>query len=1272
MRVNQFLNRSVKTANIFTSANSLNISHICLFAICLFFFINTTAYSQKTPINSSEYGYPFIQNYSPKDHRGHAQNWCLAQDRRNVMYFGNGDGILEYDGASWRLIPLKYNSMCRSIFTSRKGIIYAGGNKQFGFLAPDNKGIMGFVPISTSPENGLKYSEILDIVEFDDAIFFRSHEAIFRYKNNNVKGWKLDSDPLKGVLIYKNSLFFSSKKDGLVELLNDELAPVSFGNAFKDKEIKFYFDQVNDVQTIGIRDEGIFEFNPEWQNQDSSVLRLVESELSDFAIANGYYDAVKLSNGQYVVASNHSHGVIVFDPQNENITQKLSSQRGLYNDKIHGLLLDNQQGLWCVLNNGISRVEIMSPITFWNKTNGPSGAFEHILRFKGLVYASTHEGLYYLEDNKLISVNEDKKRSWCLLNFSPPEAPSKQFLLTGMEKGLFEVIDNKLKLIAEVGTVYEMTVSRRDSSRIYLANNTGVASIKYKNGKWIYEGTIEGVVDDVRSASEDGKGNLWLGTFRNGAIRIELSDDITKPKSIKYYNKESGFGSIKNVLVYPYSKYLLFGSNTGLYRYDAEQDKMVPDPTFGDRYTTGNEDVFSFIETKKGNVWIGGLINSKSPLRYGVTQKNGTQDWLMHPFMLVPEQMNLTIYAEDDGTAWFGGYEGIFKYSPQNVPNYAKNFNVLIRNVTIGKKDSLIFGGTHYKIENNQEIPIFFQADSTIPSIDFEHNSINFCYAGLNYIQEEKNRYQFRLEGYDDNWSEWSATTQRRYTNLNEGKYIFKVRCRNLFGTQSDDATYSFIINAPWYRTIVAYVFFIILSILIVWSIIYLNLRRLKLQNIRLERTIRERTKEVREQNEEILTQNSEILQKNEEINTQTEKLEDTNKELEKLSIVASETDNAISIFNNLGTLEWINLAFEKMYGFTYSEIIKIKGNNILDLNASSQIRESFARCVNSKKSVTYENENEIRDGRKLWVQTTLSPIIDDNEQVVKLIAIDTDITKIKQAEKEILVQKRKVELQNDNIKGSIRYAKTIQQAILPTYSEIKKDLDIFIIFKPKDIVSGDFFWHSKVKTDGKKSYTFLAAVDCTGHGVPGAFMSMIGSRMLSEIVNEKKVFEPMQILDYMDNGIRRALKQDSTDNTDGMDTCLVRLERINKTDTKIVFAGAKRPLIYYTNDTKEVLSLRGARKSIGGQVIQIEKIEFEQHEITLKKKDIIYLSSDGLIDQNSADRKKFGTIKLIDILKNNADKTTEEQKQILEKELQEHQHGTEQRDDITLLGIRL
>ncbi len=274
--------------------------------------------------------------------------------------------------------------------------------------------------------------------------------------------------------------------------------------------------------------------------------------------------------------------------------------------------------------------------------------------------------------------------------------------------------------------------------------------------------------------------------------------------------------------------------------------------------------------------------------------------------------------------------------------------------------------------------------------------------------------------------------------------------------------------------------------------------------------------------------------------------------------------------------------------------------------------------------------------------------------------------THLLQEEKELVEQvKIQLEEKNKDVTDSINYAKRIQEAILPSKEAILKIFpEAFILFKPKDIVSGDFYWFMETE-----DYCLIAAIDCTGHGVPGAFMSLIGSTLINEIVSDKKIIVPSQILQELNNSIIKVLKQDDSENSsrDGMDMSICR---IDKKKSKLVFAGAARPL-YFVRD-KVLNDIKGQGYPIGGHY-GLMNLAYSDTEIDIQKDDIFYIFSDGYADQfRDGDKKKFTARRLKALITEISGDDMETQGEKLNANFEEWKGLGEQIDDILILGVKI
>lgn len=367
--------------------------------------------------------------------------------------------------------------------------------------------------------------------------------------------------------------------------------------------------------------------------------------------------------------------------------------------------------------------------------------------------------------------------------------------------------------------------------------------------------------------------------------------------------------------------------------------------------------------------------------------------------------------------------------------------------------------------------------------------------------------------------------------------------------------------------------------------------------------------------------------------------------------------------------------------------------------NSINELRSAAVSQLEEKEKFEFEKKKTQEKNKKIWqmsetvyiekkkvdeqvqlLQTEKEKLEEEkkkvDEKVKKLWSQSMAIHKEKEKINEIKVE---IELQHREVIDSVNYAKRIQEAILPSLHEISVCFPhSFVLFKPKNIVSGDFYWFSQ-----QNEKIIIASIDCTGHGVPGAFMSVIGSTLLNQIVNEKGITDPAEILDLLDKGVNYSLHQTQTgsQSRDGMDAAICCFEfssPIGKEkrvvcevegDLKLHFAGANRPLYYIKNNDLE--EIKADKFSIGGHDYNNLKT-FTTHTFLLEKNDSLYISTDGFADQFGQNNKKLKTKKFKEILLSIQDKSMQEQKSFLDTFIENWRENLEQTDDIQMIGIRV
>jgi signal transduction histidine kinase len=770
--------------------NSAERSVFLFFLIC-FLWINLSAAEPKYTIES---GLSFITNYTPGDYNAHGQNWAILRDKKGFMYFGNTDGcVLQYDGVDWRKIRVINNSIVRSLAMDSSGTIYAGAQKEIGFLVPDSSGMLRYKSIlSEIPEKYRDFSDVWQIHFINNLLYFNTRKYLFRRDANGAfKVWIAKNVFHASFQPYPGQLYIHQRKTGLMVLQNDSLKLISGGELFKDDWVYSIIPLEDNKLLIAARNTGLFIY-------DGNKIIKFNTRAEKWLIANQVYDGIALKNGQIIFVTLRG-GLVILDRKG-NIIKIIDEKSGLQNERIWHIYEDEHNGLWLALNIGISHVEYPSAWSFFNETNGLEGSVHDIVRHKGRIYASTGMGIYCLQkpikvvkNNKFVLLNGLKSQSWGLLSLIDN-------LLVSCNHGIFEYRSGKFNQLSKK-SAWQLQRSQRDSNRIYLGLDQGVSSIYRIHGSWKEENRLPGFIANARTIAEDKQGRLWVGTIYEGACRIEFDANTNNVKEIKHFDKTHGLPSNRYNLVFPFNKDIVFGTTDGIYQFDEKKQRFSPLSYTGEYPKTS--DIYTIISQDfRGNL----IFNSNDKLIRMEAQNNGKFNASFKPFLRLPEISLYSIFPESNGLIWIGSPQGIFLYNPQNKRKNVQNFHTYIRRVSIFG-DSIIFNGI-----DTQNVEI--------AKIPYSAKAIRFEFASPYYISEKQTHYRYRLVGFDSEWSDWSSETKKDYTNLPEGEYKFLSQARNIFGELSIPGEFPLIIKAPFYRSWWAYLlYFIVITIIIIFSV---------------------------------------------------------------------------------------------------------------------------------------------------------------------------------------------------------------------------------------------------------------------------------------------------------------------------------------------------------------------------------------------------------------------------------------------------------------------
>jgi serine phosphatase RsbU (regulator of sigma subunit) len=1066
--------------------------------------------------SNQEHGAPFTQIYLPNEYDGGAQIWCATQDSRGVMYFGDWTGVLEFDGKRWTKIANTNNSIVRSLDADKNGRIYVGANNEFGYLQPNEQGVMQYISLSQLlPEEERNFLEIHKTFVTDRGVYFVANRFVFRYFDGKISTISIVGKAFRAFYVNRR-LYILQRNTEISELIDTTLTPLPntlFPNPniilpYSDDEI-LIFHSPNDILLYNL--------------QTNNIKQLI-TQASEYLKSNQLYTAARIDQDRFAIGT-RSGGVVVLSNSGD-ILQIINNERGLPG-MIYSLYIDEEKNIWAGTNNGIAKIDYSYPILKFDELQNVKDYVLTSYVYKNQRYIGTVSGLYYLPSYELNSTDDNHKFE------KVDKYKAECWDLDEVNGNLIGVGSNGLSVI-QVDTVkgiytlqrpYCFTKNLKFLNSLFIGTNDALEYVRFNdnptfnNIKVVENFVFPEIKAMVRSLEADANGNLWVGTDTDGAYFIRFTGNSVREYQVTHLNLTHGLRTLHHNYFSIVDDKVYVCNSAGVL-----SPKFPNQPNASDTLIRFEHSDFWGVNVTQAVNKVIEISDSSyyfGPYVYGYIQNSEFKlDSTVSNRLRNHHDLYLS-FIDNSGNISIGSSGAYFYYNINSKRNLSKPFDAIIRKVTLDP-DSLLFGGCYFFEYQGTVTTSLAQPATFIPTLDYGNNSLTIEFSALFFEEPQRTQFKYYLEGFSKQWTNWNTENKAVFTNLSEGTYIFKVRAKNVYGVESNLAEYTFRVLPPWYRTWWAVLIYLVLLATFIIIIVKVYTLRLVKQKEYLEQVVKERTAEISAQKEEIQAHNKVLHQKN-----------------------------------------------------------------------------------------------------------------------------------------------VKIEYQSNQIIASINYAKRIQEAVLPDINNLAKVLPPhFILFRPRDIVSGDFYW-----TKYFSNYLYFAVADCTGHGVPGAFMSMLGTAFLNEITGQGQILTPAEILDLLREKVKKSLHQVGKEGEakDGMDISLIR---IDTNTNELVFAGAYNSLIHIRQVDQEpvVTRLKGDRMPIG---ISIRETEFTNQNLVLKTDDMLYLHSDGFVDQYGGDdEKKFMSKNFVELLQKNYHLSATEQKEVLESTLDNWIGLGEQIDDILVVGI--
>ncbi|TAE46896.1 MAG: hypothetical protein EAZ89_19180, partial [Bacteroidetes bacterium] len=491
-------------------------------------------------------GYPYIRNYTPREYKASSANYSTVQDARGIMYFGNYRGILEYDGANWKLMPLNNRGVVFSLAVDSSGKVYVGGSGEFGYLRPDEKGSQTYQSlVQFLPESERAFSGVVRVIGARSGAFFHVFDSRRLYYWDGINLHTVyASEPSETA-----SQFFY-RFDRLWQIAGDKGLRVYDGEGFKEFPGggQLAGSLLFSLTVTGKKQLLTWEYSRGFLKLDFSDEKLTiqpfRTEIEDLLAESNFSSVLALSQDRILVTTARA-GAFVLDAQGR-LLQKINQRSGLQDNLITSAYMDQNHSLWLTLSKGISRVEVNSPLTQWKESSGLRGIVFSSIRHNGIFYASTTQGVFRLEEDYFKPIPEIDAESWRLVSFKTPGQPNR--LLVTTVQGIYEIRGANATLVSQDLICFEAYPSRKYPGRIYcLSGRSTVEIITYANGRWSQPQPIAGLSGRFKSIEEDEDGNVWLVELLGEGSVIRAKVDAAGNAELQRYDSGQGLPPVNGV-----------------------------------------------------------------------------------------------------------------------------------------------------------------------------------------------------------------------------------------------------------------------------------------------------------------------------------------------------------------------------------------------------------------------------------------------------------------------------------------------------------------------------------------------------------------------------------------------------------------------------------------------------------------------------------------------------------------------------------------------------
>ena len=866
---------------------------------------------------------PVVSQFTKNEYHASNQNWAVGQGKDGIMYFGNNQGLLEFDGSIWQTHHIAGNKIVRSLLISKDNRIYVGSFQEFGFFDKNKSGQLVYISLSAKLKNyNMQNDEIWNILDFNGTIIFQSFTSYFTYKNGEVKGIRC---PFTFLFfnIYHQKIYTHTDQYGLsiFDLRNNTFLPVK-NNILKSPVITVL--NFNRLQAILVtRSDGLFLFD------GNTISRFVTD--ADEELKKAEINRAIISSGGIIILGSILNGITAINRNGQKLWT-LNTSNVLQNNTVLGMYCDRENNLWLALDKGISLIQLNSSIRYIRSFTPSVGAIYSLSYNEPNLYIATNQGLYKAElssDKKNIRnlrlEPKIKGQVWNVNQFDHQQ-------ICGNNEETYDVSKNGISNLSDVkGGICIKEGIIHGKEVLVQGTYTQLCIYEKENGKWKFSHTVDNFVNPIRYIEIDYTGTIWASHLHQGLYAIQLTPDLRKIEHITTFNSLDQKHRY-TINVFSINNRVVFTDNTAFYTYDDIQKKIIP-------YDELNRSLGYFAHAyrvchfKSDLYWF--ILDDAAALVQVKTGAIKLIDVVQYALFLnqtVDEYQNIVPVSDEE--CIFTLENGLALYHTDNFKTKTIQTQLLLKSIQTSDAESkeIVF------------MPLSSGSEAKTP---FKRNNLLFTVFYPRYNNLNNIYFSYKLDGLDKVWSEASSSSQKTYSYLPHGEYTIKCRVLTKSGIKLSEVNYTFEVSPPFFLSIAAKTFYVLLIVLVCIGVYYFILR---LIHIKKEKVLVEqkeiRLKEIEKREQQIIALKNEKLES--ELTVKSKELAvSTMTIIKKNEILATIKEEVIFQKVSLGT-QYPNKYYDKLIRLLDENLSSEDDWAIFQTNFD-RIHENFFRNLHLK-----------------------------------------------------------------------------------------------------------------------------------------------------------------------------------------------------------------------------------------------------------------------------------------------------------------------------------